>query len=378
MEQLDWKLKAEELKLEKNNSWAETAKTIQFLYFPNDDYSVVFNRVRAHLRNKVKQLDTIATPKVVKQSAPQDIIKLLSKGVTYEELQDKLNIPRPALDAWIECLKQEGYNIISDDTQVEICNIVIPNTSIISENWTGEKILRFGLMGDTQFNSKYTQITHLHTLYDLYEQEGIETVYHTGDMDEGEEMRMGHKYECYTQGADDHVKEIIKNYPKRNNLTTKFITGNHDSSIIRRAGYDIGYAIANKRDDMQYLGSSNALVNLTDKCTLELRHPIDGTAYALSYKLQKMVEAMMGGEKPNMLAVGHYHKAEYFFYRNVHCFQTGCFQMDTPFTKGKGISVMLGGWIVECHVDDEGTITRIKPEFVPFYKAMKDDYLNWL
>ena len=32
----------------------------------------------------------------------------------------------------------------------------------------------------------------------------------------------------------------------------------------------------------------------------------------------KMIEAMESDSKPNILAVGHYHKAEYLFYRNVH------------------------------------------------------------
>ena len=127
-------------------------------------------------------------------------------------------------------------------------------------------------------------------------------------------MRPGHQYECYEQGADDHVREIIKVYPKREGIKTYFITGNHDASIIKRCGYDIGYPIANQRDDMIYLGQSDAVVNLTPNCTLELRHPIDGTAYALSYKLQKMIESMSGGEKPNILAVGHYHKESF---RNV-------------------------------------------------------------
>ena len=58
-------------------------------------------------------------------------------------------------------------------------------------------------------------------------------------------------------------------------------------------------------------------------------------AYALSYKIQKMVEAMSGGEKPNILAVGHYHKLEMFPYRNVQCFQTGTFQAQTPWMRGK-------------------------------------------
>lgn len=248
---------------------------------------------------------------------------------------------------------------------------------VLRNKWTGDKIIRFGLMGDTQINSKYTQITHLHKYYDILQQEGIDTVYHTGDMDEGEEMRMGHKYECYTQGVDDHIDEIVSVYPQRKGITTHFITGNHDHSIFKRVGFDIGPVIASRRDDMKYLGRDQAIIMLTPNCSLEIRHPGDGTAYALSYKLQKQIEAMSGGEKPNIYAVGHYHKSEYIFYRNVHAFQTGCFQAETPFTRSKGISIHMGGWIVEAQVDTDGTITRLKQEFIPFYKAIKDDWKNW-
>lgn len=244
-------------------------------------------------------------------------------------------------------------------------------------NWKGNRIIRFGLMGDTQINSKYTQLTHLHNFYDICEEMCVDTVYHTGDMDEGEKMRPGHQYECYTQGADAHADEIVRVYPRRKGITTYFITGNHDASMIKHCGHDIGRAIAEKRDDMVYLGKDCATIHLTPNCTLELRHPWDGTAYALSYKIQKMVEAMEGGTKPNILAVGHYHKAEQFLYRNVFCFQTGCFQGQTPFTRGKGISIQMGGWTVDVEVDKEGSIKRIAPQFIPYYTSIKDDYRNW-
>lgn len=217
----------------------------------------------------------------------------------------------------------------------------------------------------------------MHSAYDFYAREGITDVYHLGDIDEGDQMRMGHQFECYTQGADDHVEEIVKVYPRRNGIRTHFITGNHDHSIIRRAGCDIGLQIAANRDDMIYLGQSQAFIKLTPECTLELRHPEDGTAYAISYKIQKMLEAMSGGEKPSILAVGHYHKQEYLFYRNVHALQTGCFQAQTPWMRGKGISAALGYYLVEIHVNDDGQINRFKPEFMPFYKAIKDDYKNF-
>ena len=128
---------------------------------------------------------------------------------------------------------------------------------------------------------------------------------------------------------------------------------------------------------MKYLGRDCAVVNLTPNCTLELRHPWDGTSYALSYKSQKMIEAMEPESKPNILAIGHYHKAEYLFHRNVHCLQTGCFQGQTPFTRGKGISISLGGWIVTMRVDQFGTIQRFEPSFIPFYSSIKDDYKNF-
>lgn len=244
--------------------------------------------------------------------------------------------------------------------------------------WDGTQTIRFGLMGDTQFGSKYAQITYLHNFYDLCASMGITDVYHTGDITDGLKMRPGHEYELYLVAADEMRDDVIRNYPRREGMTTHFITGNHDASIYKHIGYDIGQAIADARPDMKYLGRDCAVVDLTPNCSLELRHPWDGTAYAISYKTQKMVEAMESDSKPNILAVGHYHKAEYLFYRNVHVFQTGCFQGQTPFTRGKGISVHLGGWIVDIKVDQNGHLRAILPWFIPYYKAVRNDYLNYV
>lgn len=246
-----------------------------------------------------------------------------------------------------------------------------------NQKWDGLKTIKFAVMGDTQFGSKYAQITHLHDFYDLCVREGITSVYHTGDITDGLKMRAGHEYELYEISADGQREDVVKNYPRREGITTYFITGNHDASLYKHVGYDIGAAIARDRDDMVYLGRDCAVVNITPNCTMELRHPWDGTAYAISYKIQKMIEGMESDSKPNILAVGHYHKAEQLFYRNVHALQTGCFQGQTPFTRGKGISVHLGGWIVTVHVDDEGTIQRFSAEFVPYYRSITDDYKTY-
>ena len=243
--------------------------------------------------------------------------------------------------------------------------------------WNGDRIIRFGLVSDTHINSKYTQLTHLHEAYRSFGIEGIQNVYHCGDIGEGDQMRMGHQYECYAHGADDQRDEIIRVYPKIKGITTHFITGNHDHSFIKRQGYDIGSAISMEREDMKYLGQAQAFINLTPNCKLELRHPEDGSAYSLSYKVQKQIEAMSGGEKSSIYVVGHYHKSEYLFYRNVHCFQAGTLCAQTSWMRGKGISASMGYWLVEVHVNDDGQVNIIKPYFFPFYRAIKDDYISY-
>lgn len=268
----------------------------------------------------------------------------------------------------------EPKNPFIEENHVAIQNLV-PKTH--DRIWNGNKTIKFGLMGDTQLASKYAQITYLHDFYDLCYNEGITDIYHTGDILDGLKMRPGHEYELYAVSADDQVDAVIKQYPHLPGITTHFITGNHDSSVYKQCGYDIGKMIDYRCPDMDYLGRDAAVVNLTPNCTMELRHPWDGTAYSLSYKVQKMVEAMEADSKPNILAVGHYHKAEYLFYRNVHVFQTGCFQGQTPFTRGKGISVHMGGWIIEIEVDENGYIRRIKPEFIPYYTSIKEDYKKY-
>ena len=240
--------------------------------------------------------------------------------------------------------------------------------------WDGAEIIKFAIVSDIHIGSKYTQLSYLHNFYDRLAMDGIRTVYNAGDLTEGLKMRPGHEYEVYTVSADEMVADVIKNYPKRDGITTYFITGNHDASIYKHIGYDIGRAIDDKRDDMVYLGRDCAKVNLTPNCTLELRHPWDGVSYATSYKLQKMIESMESDSKPNIIAVGHYHKQLYMFYRNVHGLLTGCFQGQTPFFRGKGISSQLGGWIVTIRVVEDGTIIGFEPEFVPYYASNLDDY----
>ena len=245
------------------------------------------------------------------------------------------------------------------------------------EGWKPGQTVRFAVVSDTHINSKYTQLTYLHDFYEECRKRGIKHVYNCGDISDGENMRVGHNYELYKIAADEQVDEICRVYPRVEGITTHFITGNHDASAMKHCGYDIGPAIALRRPDMKYLGKDIAIVHLTPNCTMELLHPWDGGSYALSYRPQKIVEALDGGTKPNLLFIGHYHKALFMEYRNVATFLAGCFQGTTPFMRGKGLSRHMGGWIVEIDTDLNGYITRITPTFIPYYVDIDEDYKHF-
>lgn len=327
-------------------------------------------------------LDENFEAKIITTIQPQEkefnlteaVLKDLQKKIDKNLLIDKYKISERIFDATIEDLKDRGYIVENENNLYYICKDIVPKDNIYDVAWNGDKIIRFGVVSDTHIGSKHQQMTHLNSIYNMFQREGIKNVYHPGDISEGEGMRTGHQYECFLHGADEIEQYIIKNYPSREEIKTYFITGNHDASTIKSCGHDMGVYIARQRKDMIYLGTLNAKVNLTPNCILELNHPLDGASYAISYTLQKTIDAMTGGEKPNILLNGHHHKAMYLFYRNIHALECGTFESQTPWMRGKRLAAHVGGWIIEVHVNDEGTITRFQNEFIPFYEMVKDDY----
>lgn len=231
---------------------------------------------------------------------------------------------------------------------------------------------RFGIISDTHVGSLYDNQPLLEAAYDVFSKEGIKKVYHAGDLVDGESMFPGHTYEIRLHGADAQAKEVIKTYPRRKGIHTDFITGSHDLSFYKRAGTDIAERIDENRDDMTYLAPECADIHLKGKgkrkCHIKMIHPGGGTAYALSYRGQKMIESFTGGEKPHILVTGHFHKAEFIpNYRNVAYIQAGCTQDQTPFMMRKNIAAMQGFWIAEIAFNKDG-MANMKTQFYPYFK----------
>jgi predicted phosphodiesterase len=226
---------------------------------------------------------------------------------------------------------------------------------------------KFGYVSDSHIGSLYSDKALLNYAYDVFESEKIKTVFHSGDIIDGQKMFKGHEYELEVIGADAQVDLACQVYPQRKGITTYFIVGNHDRSFWKDGGNDIGAKISDKRKDLVCLGHQEADITIgsgDSTATVRLCHPDGGTAYAISYNVQKYVSELSPGTKPDLLLVGHYHKAEVLFYRGVCIIQGGCTQHQTPFMRGRKISASMGFWTIEVVVAPERVVS-VTTRFYP-------------
>ena len=266
--------------------------------------------------------------------------------------------------------KEKFENVkVTEDTKKLYEKILheIKREPISVHNYFPKNHIKIGLLGDNQIGSIYARQDILDCLYNIYKKEGINHVYNTGDLCDGGNMYRGHEFELINHGVQAQVECCLNTYPRIEGITTHFITGNHDLSFYKSVGVDIGEILMDKRKDFDYLGREEADINIQG-ILLRLAHPGKGTSYAVSYQIQKMIESITGGTKPNILAVGHFHKAEVLpLIRNITAIQTGTTQSQTPFMRRNSLAAHLGGWILEFWVNGK-EIVRIKTEFIPFYE----------
>ncbi|TRZ49329.1 MAG: hypothetical protein D4S01_08880 [Dehalococcoidia bacterium] len=231
----------------------------------------------------------------------------------------------------------------------------------------GTDKVKYAAISDTHIGNKSFDPEFMDFAIKTINKEKVDFVTHAGDICDGlYTSRPGHVFELDDIGGDvqvKHASEILSQFK----APLYFITGNHcHNTFFKNAGFDIGKQIAEKVKGSEYLGNGEGFIDLKYGHKIELMHPDGGTAYALSYRPQKIVESLEGGTKPKILHIGHFHKANYMYYRNIHVFQDGTMCRQTPFMRGKNIPAHVGFWIIDASFDRKG-ISDISPKFYPGY-----------
>lgn len=303
----------------------------------------------------------------------KEMQKLINAGKreaekNYKEQLDKLRASEEYQVA--QKLRASGMNPREIENALKGLQRGNPKTG--KEYNVGKFRAKYGVISDTHIGSIHYDDKLMSFAAKEFDKHKVDFVLHAGDIVDGwYQNRPSSIFEQNAIGYDQQKEAAIKELSKIKQ-PLYFITGNHEyNTFVRNAGVELGHelerGLKNKGLEAHYLGNGEGDIKLKNGTTIKLLHPDGGTAYAISYKPQKIIESLEGGKKPHILHIGHFHKAEYLFYRNIHCFQTGTFENQTKFMRGKQIPAHKGFWVVEVGGKQGGQIDYIKPLFYPAY-----------
>jgi predicted phosphodiesterase len=316
-------------------------------------------------------------------------LRLLRKGTNMPGLCQKLGASEEVVEAVLAALIANGVPITRHGEAVTLSaapNVVAPDVylPIIHDNQNGGGEFRFGFITDTHLCSKFQRLDVLNYAYETFVARKIKAVFHAGNLVDGESKVNVH--DLLVHGIAEQANYVLDHYPNKPGVTTYYIDGDdHEGWWKQREGVEFGRylmfeAISHGRNDLKYMGYLENDVPIPLGKTspfIRIMHPGGGSSYAYSYTSQKIVESFQAGEKPAILLLGHFHKADYCVSRSVHCLQGGCTQDQSTFMRKKRLEAAVGFWIVTVTVDVNGAVSRFVPEFFPFfdrgYYAKRDD-----
>lgn len=311
--------------------------------------------------------------------------RYLASGVTLSEASEHYGLEPKEIRAIIHYLNLKNKNFEyqeREDGEVEIIRKRPVRRQYDGQNIKPPRskceVVKACFISDTHLGSAQDRLDLIEQVYDMCVEKGINTVFHAGDLTDGNYInkRPNHVYETRFVGFDEQFDYVVANYPYREGITTKIISGNHDNTHFINAGADIVRHICLSRPDMEYLGKDQRYIKLGKKKNLliKLHHPDGGSAKGKTYKLQESINALESGVKPQALFRGHYHKIVGLTWRNVHGFDLGCITDDSPFMERGDKLNQMGALFVEFYISKNGDIEYLTTDNVYFKTGAKDIY----
>ncbi len=306
-------------------------------------------------------------------------------AVRIEALADKFNLPPRDIRASIARLTAAGRNISIAGDEIRLSRSMpsaAAQSRIDIKRLDGQRVL-IGLTADNHLCSRYARNEVLEALYDIWQSQGVRTVYQAGNFIDGEARF--NKFDLVVRpGIEAQAEYFFEHWPRREGMETYLVAGDdHEGWYVQTIGINVctyfqAAAARAGRDDLKFLDYMEHDVVFRaakGEAIMRVMHAGGGSAYALSYSVQKIIESLSGGEKPAIMLIGHFHKAEYLYMRNVHAVQAASTMDQSPWLRKKRIQSTVGGWTIEFSVDDHGAVHHFKPEFHNFFDS--EYYRQW-
>jgi len=311
---------------------------------------------------------------------------------SLDDLSLKFDRSRDTMRRTIEQLLERSYAITQTAAEhhvwsTKVPRIVAPPTILWDKDVWEFKI---GAMSDWHDGSKAAQISARNKAIEIMYKEGVRDIVVAGDIFAGNKVYRGQEVDNVSMSPDDQIAITECYCPRYEGLKYRIMGGNHDFSFVVHNATDALFRLCEKRDDFEWYGYDLVTVRLTEDVDALIWHPKGSSAYAMSYRSQKMVEQLAFQQlmeviktnatpKVRFLFAGHWHNIFMWYAKGpINIVHTGGFEGQNNLTRRIGwIDPHICAWIISGEITkDRNIIRRLKLEPMNFTE-IEDDYLNY-
>jgi predicted phosphodiesterase len=335
-----------------NDTW--TAVTKEF----NREFgaSLSVNALQKRYNREVTKLEVLGDDSVEKA------FKLIKANpIKPTELAKRFNLDMDGLEDLMDDLLNRraaiqfkaGY-LVFDRTAPVPDNIVHQIELFKDEGW-----VKWGLIADPHICSAHEQIELLHGFYRICEEEQVKGVICAGDFTAGNgTVYKGQYQDLKIVGEDKQIEYVCSVYPQTS-LKTYTISGNHDLDLYKQCGSDIVAKIAERREDIEYLGKMSATME-HEGVRFFVHHGEGGLGMVRSYKPQRILDHQKVEDICDVSVIGHWHISLHIpKYRNSIIVLPMCFEAQSDYLIKKSLNPDIGGVILHLKIADVDGVKKV-------------------
>ena len=294
--------------------------------------------------------------------------QILKKPVNFNQIKTQTGLTRKQAKLKISEMKVNGapLNSYVDEKDYQIYFYLDNNPKPIVEAidlGLNDGNYLFLAKSDTHMGDKAFDLAKLNKVYDIAEDRGVTYITDSGDLSTGTTVYRGQHADLQYHTLDDQIDFIVEQHPNLEGIPMYVCGGNHDYDGLKNYGVNPLKIIDNRRDDINFIGWTDAKLNIGNGVITELVHYKGSMAWSLGYRGQKFLRDCQPYNMPDILLLGHKHVTMYAHIQGVHTFECGTFQGQNNFTKERGLPGEIAAWIIEYTIDN-GKLLSIKPELI--------------
>ena len=306
----------------------------------------------------------------------------LSKEKTLNSICEKFDISEWELYGYISKLKDNGFNIdhYAKDGETYLVRNEHPDLSQVNTykiTCDVNETKKIAVISDIRAGSKCEQFRIINDMFVNFQKQGVTDVFVLGNLIEGKYT--GKTFQKFgksliTNDGIAQTEHFIDSFPHIDGITIHIITGNLDHSFPKQL--NVGEYIASKRDDIVYLGPKSCNV-MFNNVSIHMEQVKDGSAYTISYPIQKYVRSMSNSEKYDVLMLSGEMNYQYFPELNgMQVFSIPSCVSRTPLMIDNNQSNTIASCTFEIEFNKNGKLKRLVP-MVSTYEPVNTRYYNF-